>query len=274
MLRALTAVLCAVGVLALVFTAVNVTGFATSRGIPLPIAILLDPMISLALAGTLYADARLAGWGLAPPAWSTTMRWGAGLCAALMNTWASLWPDGRIGLPRQADPAAVLLHLTPPLLLIALAETIAAYRRLLTEVHHRTPPAPASAPAPHHRTLAHPSTLPHEATATAAPPATATHAADGTDWEEAHPDPTSSRPRSRHVRPSDTDLFARALALDTAWRARTGQPISIRQLRRQLHLGQQRARTLRTRLNNAHPTGALAPDTAPQHLFDQERCGA
>ena len=268
MLRALTTVLCAVGVLALVFTAVNVTGFATSRGIPLPIAILLDPMISLALAGTLYADARLAGWGLAPPAWSTTMRWGAGLCAALMNTWASLWPDGRIGLPRQADPAAVLLHLTPPLLLIALAETIAAYRRLLTEVHHRTPPAPANAPAPHPRTLTHPSTLPHESTAAPAPSTPTPQSADDTD-REVHPDPASSHLRSRHVHLSDSDLFARAQVLDTVWLARTGQPVSIRQLRRQLHLGQKRARTLRTRLDNARPAGAHAPDTAPQHLFDQ-----
>ncbi|AZM46619.1 hypothetical protein DMB38_13085 [Streptomyces sp. WAC 06738] len=56
--------------------------------------------------------------------------------------------------------------------------------------------------------------------------------------------------------------------------ARTGQPVSIRQLRRQLHLGQKRARTLRTRLDNAHPAGAPAPDTAPQQLFDQGRCGA
>lgn len=270
MLRALTEVLCAVGILALVFTAVNVTGFATSRGIPLPIAILLDPMISIALAGTLYADSHLAGWGLTPPAWSTTMRWGAGLCAALMNTWASLWPDGHIGLPRQADPAAVLLHLTPPLLLIALAETIAAYRRLLTEVHHRTPApdtAPASDPA---RTTTYLPPLPHEAT-TAAPPHPAPTAATGT---RTHPDRTSSRTGPRQVHPADGDLFARAMALDTAWRDRTGQPISIRQLRRQLHLGQQRARTLRTRLDNAHPTGAPAPDTAPRHLCDQERSGA
>ncbi|GAA2110089.1 hypothetical protein GCM10009802_06830 [Streptomyces synnematoformans] len=267
MLRALTAVLCAVGFLALVFTAVNVTGFATSRGIPLPIAILLDPIISIALAGTLYADSRLAGWGLTPPAWSTTMRWGTGLCAALMNTWASLWPDGRIGLPRQADPAAVLLHLTPPLLLIALAETIAAYRRLLTEVHHRTPPAPASDPP---RTTTHPPPIPHKA-ATAGPPHPAPATTTGT---RVRPSAAGSRPRPRHVHPADGELFARAMALDTAWRERTGQPISIRQLRRQLHLGQERARTLRTRLDNAHPAGAPAPDTAPRHLFDQERSGA
>lgn len=44
LLKTMTYVLCAVGILALVFTTVNVTRFATSRGVPWPIAILLDPM--------------------------------------------------------------------------------------------------------------------------------------------------------------------------------------------------------------------------------------
>ncbi|WP_262371620.1 hypothetical protein [Streptomyces sp. WAC01526] len=126
LLRNMTRVLCVVGLLALVFTTVNVTRFATSRDVPLPIAVLLDPMIGTALAGVLYVDARLAAWGIRPPAWSTTLRWSAGSTAALMNTWESLWPDGQIGWPNQADPAAVLLHLTPALLLVALTETIAA----------------------------------------------------------------------------------------------------------------------------------------------------
>ncbi|AJC59524.1 hypothetical protein [Streptomyces sp. 769] len=47
LLRSMTRVLCIVGVLALVFTTVNVTRFATSRDVPLPIAVLLDPMIVL-----------------------------------------------------------------------------------------------------------------------------------------------------------------------------------------------------------------------------------
>ncbi|WP_369356064.1 hypothetical protein [Streptomyces sp. cg2] len=67
LLRTMTRVLCVVGVLALVFTTVNVTRFATSRGgVPLPIAVLLDPMIGTALAGVLYVDARLAAWGITP----------------------------------------------------------------------------------------------------------------------------------------------------------------------------------------------------------------
>ncbi|WP_226962444.1 hypothetical protein [Streptomyces sp. C8S0] len=140
LLRTMTWVLCAVGLLALVFTTVNVTRFATTRDVPLPIAVLLDPMIGTALAGVIYVDARLASWGIRPPGWSTTLRWGAGFTAALINTWESLWPDGQIGWPRKADPAAVLLHLTPALLLIALTETIAAYRRTVTDLLDRTDP--------------------------------------------------------------------------------------------------------------------------------------
>jgi hypothetical protein len=62
LLRRLTRALAAVGVLTLAFTMVNVTLFATSRGVPWPIALLLDPMVALALATVLYADARLASW--------------------------------------------------------------------------------------------------------------------------------------------------------------------------------------------------------------------
>jgi hypothetical protein len=152
LLRTMTWVLCAVGLLALIFTTVNVTRFATTRNVPLPIAILLDPMIGTALAGVLYVDARLASWGIRPPAWSTTLRWSAGCTAALMNTWESLWPDGQIGWPRYADPAAVLLHLTPALLLIALTETIAAYRRTVTDLLDRIgsadPTDPPATPPP------------------------------------------------------------------------------------------------------------------------------
>ncbi|WP_369356065.1 hypothetical protein [Streptomyces sp. cg2] len=57
-----------------------------------------------------------------------------------MNTWESLWPDGQIGWPGHADPAAVLLHLTPALLLIAPTETIAAYRRTITNLLDQTTP--------------------------------------------------------------------------------------------------------------------------------------
>ena len=47
LLRAMTRVLCVVGILAMVCTTVNVTRFATSRDVPWPIAALLDPLIVL-----------------------------------------------------------------------------------------------------------------------------------------------------------------------------------------------------------------------------------
>ncbi|MEU7642762.1 extensin [Streptomyces sp. NPDC039016] len=175
LLRSMTRVLCIVGVLALVFTTVNVTRFATSRGgVPLPIAVLLDPMIGTALASVLYVDARLAAWGITPPAWSTTLRWCAGSTAALMNTWESLWPDGQIGWPGRADPAAVLLHLTPALLLIALTETIAAYRRTITNLlDQTTPTAPTSSTEPTEATdLTEPTAPAHLRTAAASRSAT------------------------------------------------------------------------------------------------------
>ncbi|TGA83573.1 hypothetical protein [Streptomyces sp. MZ04] len=131
LLTSLTRALAGVAALTLVFTAVNVTVFATSRGVFPAIAILLDPMVALALATVLYADARLAAWGLTPPAWSTALRWFTAIAATLMNTWTSIWPDGRIGWPTRADPAGILLHGVPTVLLILLTETIAAYRRTI-----------------------------------------------------------------------------------------------------------------------------------------------
>ncbi|MEV3857622.1 extensin [Streptomyces sp. NPDC050095] len=147
----LTRVLVGVAVLTFAFTEVNVTLFATSRGVPWPIAILLDPMVGLALAGVLYADARLAAWGLRPPGWSAALRWFTALAATAMNTWTSVWPTGVIGWPRHADPAGIVLHGIPTVMLILLTEAIAAYRRAITPLLGSPtvfpPPAPPTAPA-------------------------------------------------------------------------------------------------------------------------------
>ncbi|MEU2743879.1 extensin [Streptomyces sp. NPDC007095] len=240
LLRAMTRVLCAVGVLALAFTTVNVTRFATGRDVPLPIAILLDPMIGTALAGVLYVDARLASWGIDPPGWSTTLRWGAGCTAALMNSWESLWPDGQIGWPRQADPAAVLLHLTPALLLIALTETIAAYRRCVTDLLDRIGPAD---PDP---LTDRPDHIPPAADGTP-PPAP--------DRVGPHmPGHACPTPRPAHASPpgdstaADGDVWARAIALDDSARTATGRPVSIWRLRTDLRVGPRRARQIRDQL--------------------------
>ncbi|MFE0178044.1 extensin [Streptomyces sp. NPDC059002] len=276
----MTRVLCVVGVLALVFTTVNVTRFATSRDVPLPIAVLLDPMIGTALAGVLYVDARLASWGITPPAWSTALRWGAGSVAALMNTWESLWPDGQIGWPHRADPAAVLLHLTPALLLIALAETIAAYRRTITDLldriastEHSVRPRPlaaASGSAPGHTHLDTTATEPPPSPPTAGrsdPDSASPHAPSTTGPGRDRPstaDDTPDGPATAHAPQADgdtatgADVWARAVALDAAARAATGKPVSIWRLRTDLRIGPRRAQQIRQQLL-AHRPGPPPP---------------
>jgi hypothetical protein len=245
-------VLCTVGALALVFTTVNVTRFATSRGVPLPIAILLDPMIGTALAGVLYVDARLAAWGIRPPGWSTTLRWSTGCTAAVMNTWQSLWPDGRIGWPQHADPAAVLLHLTPALLLITLTETIAAYRKTINDLlASRTQPDP---PLDRPRAAAH-QTLPDHADRNATKRSASANGPD--DPAEAttrigqprHAD-DSPPPNATHT---DTDIWSRAIALNDTALATTGNPVSVWRLRTDLRVGPKRARQIRERLLTDRP---------------------
>jgi len=232
LLRTMTWVLCVVGLLAQIFTTVNVTRFATSRDVPWQIAVLLDPIIGITLAGVLYVDARPASWGIAPPAWSTALRWGAGCTAALMNTWESLWPSGPIGLPRNADPAAVLLHLTPALLLIGLAETIAAYRRTLTALTGSGESAVKSESAQEQ----------------------AGSVTTARDLPDDRPPPTVSRPcpPTTHKEPDATtaadDTWPRAVALNAAVRATTGKPVSVWRLRIDLHIGPHRARQIHERL--------------------------
>lgn len=262
LLKSMTWVLCAVGILALVFTTVNVTRFATSRDVPLPIAVLLDPMIGTALAGVLYVDARLASWGIRPPAWSTTLRWSAGCTAALMNSWESLWPDGQIGWPHQADSAAVLLHLTPALLLIGLTETIAAYRRTVTDLldrigsadptEHPTPPTTAASRSaqghidPNSTDPDPLSILPPDGRSDPGPDSANTPAT--TDGRPLAPDPVPASDGA-----TDTDVWPRAVALDDANRSATGKPVSIWRLRTELRIGPRRARQIRDQLLARHP---------------------
>ena len=271
LLRALTRTLAAVGLLAAAFTAVNVTLFAHAHGVPWPIAILLDPMTALALAAVLLADARLASWGIRPPGWSATLRWFTGTAATVMNTWTSLWPDGHIGIPHHADIAGVVLHTIPPVLLVLLAETVAAYRHRITQLHtdHRRlpdpdpeaqplpPPSPGSTPeagAPR-------STLP-----TGAPPlpTTSLPAPTPTLAGPGHPPATiETYAQAVPANPADDELFTHALRLDIQHRSRTGQPMSIRQLKTALRIGHARAKHLRARLDAHHTTGAPRDHPGP-----------
>jgi hypothetical protein len=130
----LTKVLVTVAVVALTFTATNVTLFAIDHHISPWIAWLLDPMVAVALGAVLIVDGRLSEHGVHPSGWATGLRWFAGLGTWLMNCWASLWPAGSpFGVPRHVDPAGLVLHSIPPVLLIVLAEAITFYRRAILE---------------------------------------------------------------------------------------------------------------------------------------------
>ncbi|MBT2396672.1 extensin [Streptomyces sp. ISL-100] len=280
LLRVLTKVLCAVAVLALVFTAVNITLFARSRGIPLGIAALLDPMLSLALAAVLFADARLASWGMRPPRWSAALRWFTGIAATLMNTWEAIWPTGQIGWPIHADPARILLHGIPTILLILLTETIAAYRRvvadLLNQIGEADPPAAHSAratdspdsvadhtepvgPGPENTNHPYAPTTPAPQTAPGQrllPQITATMGADAPRTPPMGPD---AQPPVNGA--ANGDLWRRALSLDHAARAVAGRPVSLWKLRSELHIGPTRARQIHTQLLAHHrPAEPADPD--------------
>jgi hypothetical protein len=117
-------VLVAVAVVALAFTATNVTLFAIDHHISVWIAWLLDPMVAVALGAVLIVDGRLSEHGVHPSGWATGLRWFAGLGTWLMNCWASLCPAGTaFGVPREVDPAGLVLHSIPPVLLVAEPDT-------------------------------------------------------------------------------------------------------------------------------------------------------
>ncbi|MFF3402152.1 hypothetical protein ACFYW6_27015 [Streptomyces sp. NPDC002659] len=128
----LTRVLVAIAVVALAFTATNVTLFAIDHHISVWIAWLLDPMVAVALGTVLMVDGLLSQHGVQPSGWASALRWFAGLGTWLMNCWAALWPAGTpFGVPRDVDPAGLVLHSIPPVLLIVLAEAITHYRRAI-----------------------------------------------------------------------------------------------------------------------------------------------
>jgi hypothetical protein len=132
----LTKVLVVVGLVAMAFTATNVTLFAINHHVSGWIAWLLDPMVAVALGTVLIVDGRLSEHGINPSGWASALRWFAGLGTWLMNCWSSLWPAGSpFGVPREVDPAGLVLHSIPPVLLIVLAEAITHYRRaILTRI--------------------------------------------------------------------------------------------------------------------------------------------
>ncbi|MCP3758733.1 hypothetical protein [Streptomyces sp. TBY4] len=168
LLSKLTKVLVTVAFVALVFTASNVTMFAIDHHVSPWIAWMLDPMVAVALGAVLIFDGRLSEYGLTSSGWAAVLRWFAGLGTWVMNCWSSLWPTGTaFGIPRAVDPAGLVLHSIPPVLLIVLAEAISHYRHAIlakiaqlqaqvdaganevdaTPVHQASTPPPAPTPS-------------------------------------------------------------------------------------------------------------------------------
>lgn len=166
----LTKVLVAVAVVALAFTATNVTLFAIDHHISPWIAWLLDPMVAVALGAVLIVDGQLSEHGVYPSGWATALRWFAGLSTWLMNCWAALWPAGTpFGVPREVDPAGLLLHSIPPVLLIVLAEAITHYRRSILARIAELRALVDTQETPVDSTPVHPATVPVSTPSTAAP---------------------------------------------------------------------------------------------------------
>ncbi|MGY1548353.1 hypothetical protein [Streptomyces sp. MN6] len=125
-----------IGAVALIFTITNVTIFAVDHGIPLQIAWILDLVVNLALVRVLYTDGRLALLipGYKPAGWSLALRYFAFTATWLMNAWSSLFPDGKVrAIPRELDPAGLLLHSALPVLVFVMAEYSSHNRRRTTD---------------------------------------------------------------------------------------------------------------------------------------------
>ena len=124
------------GVAALVayFSLQNVTAFAVEHGTPFRTAVVLAPMVDIALVAALVADGILSRGGVVSTGWGTLLRWFAGVATLTFNVWGSV---------ARADIAAVVLHAVPPLLLILLAEAAPQYRRQFAALADRTRTASA-----------------------------------------------------------------------------------------------------------------------------------
>lgn len=127
--RKLPAFLVLVGGMCLAFTATNVTFFATGHNVSPWIAWMLDPLVSITLVFCLWVEGKLSEVGIKSGFWPGLLRWFAGIATWLMNCWSSLYPDGVFcWWPAHPDPAGLVLHSVPPVLLIALAEASAMWR--------------------------------------------------------------------------------------------------------------------------------------------------
>lgn len=116
----------------LAFTAANVQQFAAAGAdpwsIPWAVAWLLDPTVSLILLGTLLGEQVIARHQIKAGPWIRRTKWTALILTYLMNTWQSY---------AAIDPAAILLHSVPPMVVFAAAEAITTLKHQITDAVHR-----------------------------------------------------------------------------------------------------------------------------------------
>lgn len=142
--------------LGLTFTMANVQGFAAG-GVPKFsiqwwIAWLLDPMVSLPLLGVLIGEQVLTRYNVKSGAWVHVVKWVTLACTYAMNTWQA-W--------EAQDPAKILLHSVPPLVVVCAAEGLTDLRHRITEAvtkavegaaagrpQDQTPTVPEAVPGP------------------------------------------------------------------------------------------------------------------------------
>ncbi|MCI0387046.1 DUF2637 domain-containing protein [Streptomyces sp. CNQ085] len=117
-------VLGVVALLTMAFSLQNIHDFAADHGVQDPIAWFLAPAVDLALIAALLGDAVLSRHQLDAGPWATRLRWFAGAATLGLNVWHSV---------AVLDPAAIVLHAVPPILLFVLAEAASPYRSRFAE---------------------------------------------------------------------------------------------------------------------------------------------
>ncbi|MGA6161021.1 hypothetical protein [Amycolatopsis magusensis] len=123
-------------VLGLAFTMANVQGFASAGTRPWSLAWLaawvLDPTVSLVLLAILRAEQVTARYQVQTGPWVRRAKWFTLAATYVMNTWESF---------ADRDPASIVLHSVPPLVVFVAVEAITDLRDKLTDavlVAHRS----------------------------------------------------------------------------------------------------------------------------------------
>lgn len=219
---AITVTTAVIAAITIGFSAISATRFVAHHGAPSWVAPLVGVAVDLAFVMSLSADATLARLGLPEPGgWPRALRWVTGIASLGLNTGEAI---------TDRDWTAVAVHAVAPLLLALLAEAGPAYRRVLAGALPVPEDAPETTPAP----------LPEPVSAVAFVEPEEEY---GTGTPEVTPERTPAA--------LPPDLIKRARRLDERSVRDTGKPASIRALRAELKVGQDRAKAVRLALGGA-----------------------